>query len=306
MSARRAARCVRAAIRTSTPSCPRACRSRSRRCARSSGRAARRPAMGRWQVVVIEDADRLTEQASNALLKALEEPPPRTVFLLCVPSLHPDDVMVTIRSRCRLVTLRTPPADAVAAVLEARRRPRRRGALGGGGRAGSRRPLAPVAARRRCAGASRRGAADPRVAHVAARVPGRRRPPRPGGRGRGGGDLGRSRRRRDRGAADLARRRRHRQGHCGDRRAGRSVRSANSRSGSARGPPARSATRSTARSSTWRRSTATSCWPTAGARVAARPPGLRRRRPHRRRAGRRRRASSSAWTPSWPAARRWT
>jgi DNA polymerase III subunit delta' len=80
--------------------------------------AARRPAMGRWQVVVIEDADRLTEQASNALLKALEEPPPRTVFLLCVPSLHPDDVMVTIRSRCRLVMLRTPPADAVAAVLE--------------------------------------------------------------------------------------------------------------------------------------------------------------------------------------------
>jgi DNA polymerase III subunit delta' len=69
-------------------------------------------------VVVIEDADRLTEQASNALLKALEEPPPRTVFLLCVPSLHPDDVMVTIRSRCRLVMLRTPPADAVAAVLE--------------------------------------------------------------------------------------------------------------------------------------------------------------------------------------------
>lgn len=81
-------------------------------------RAARRPALGRWQVVVIEDADRLTEQASNALLKAVEEPPPRTVFLLCVPSLHPDDVMVTIRSRCRLVLLRTPPAEAVAAVLE--------------------------------------------------------------------------------------------------------------------------------------------------------------------------------------------
>jgi DNA polymerase-3 subunit delta' len=68
-------------------------------------------------VVVIEDADRLTEQASNALLKALEEPPPRTVFLLCVPSLHPDDVSMTIRSRCRLVSLRTPPAEAIAAVL---------------------------------------------------------------------------------------------------------------------------------------------------------------------------------------------
>jgi DNA polymerase-3 subunit delta' len=74
--------------------------------------------LGRWQVVLIEDADRLTEQASNALLKAIEEPPPRTIFLLCAPSIHPDDVMVTLRSRCRLVGLRTPPADAVAAVLE--------------------------------------------------------------------------------------------------------------------------------------------------------------------------------------------
>jgi DNA polymerase-3 subunit delta' len=80
--------------------------------------SARRPALGRWQVVVIEDADRLTEQASNALLKAVEEPPSRTVFLLCAPSLHPEDVSVTIRSRCRLVPLRTPPADAVAGVLE--------------------------------------------------------------------------------------------------------------------------------------------------------------------------------------------
>ena len=82
-------------------------------------RSARRPVLGRWQVVVIEDADRLTEQASNALLKAVEEPPARTVFLLCVPSLHPDDVSLTIRSRCRLVALRTPPADAIAAVLQA-------------------------------------------------------------------------------------------------------------------------------------------------------------------------------------------
>jgi DNA polymerase-3 subunit delta' len=81
------------------------------------GRSARRPSLGRWQVVLIEDADRLTEQASNALLKAVEEPPRRSVFLLCVPSLHPDDVSLTIRSRCRLVPLRTPPAEAVAGVL---------------------------------------------------------------------------------------------------------------------------------------------------------------------------------------------
>ena len=80
--------------------------------------AARLPALGRWQVVLIEDADRLTEQASNALLKAVEEPPSRTVFLLCAPSTHPDDVSLTIRSRCRLVSLRIPPADAVAGILQ--------------------------------------------------------------------------------------------------------------------------------------------------------------------------------------------
>jgi DNA polymerase-3 subunit delta' len=80
-------------------------------------RAASAPSGGRWQAVVIEDADRLTEAAGNALLKAIEEPPPRTVFLLCTPSTHPDDISVTIRSRCRVVPLRQPPADAVAEVL---------------------------------------------------------------------------------------------------------------------------------------------------------------------------------------------
>ncbi|SDX12753.1 DNA polymerase-3 subunit delta' [Amycolatopsis xylanica] len=79
--------------------------------------AARRPTTGQWQVVIIEDADRLTEGASNALLKAVEEPPDRTVFLLCAPSDHPEDVSVTIRSRCRLINLRTPPPSAIAQVL---------------------------------------------------------------------------------------------------------------------------------------------------------------------------------------------
>jgi DNA polymerase-3 subunit delta' len=82
--------------------------------------AARRPTTGRWQVVIIEDADRLTEGAANALLKAVEEPPERTVFLLCAPSDHPDDVSVTIRSRCRVVALGTPKASAIAEVLEDR------------------------------------------------------------------------------------------------------------------------------------------------------------------------------------------
>ena len=78
-------------------------------------RAASTPTGGRWQVVLFEDADRATDQAANALLKAIEEPAPRTVWLLCAPS--PDDLVLTIRSRCRLVTLRTPPAPAVADVL---------------------------------------------------------------------------------------------------------------------------------------------------------------------------------------------
>ncbi|MGY1781004.1 DNA polymerase III subunit delta' [Geodermatophilus sp. SYSU D01036] len=86
----------------------------ARELVRLAGRA---PSQGRWQVVVVEDADRMTEQASNAVLKMIEEPPPRTVFLLCAPSLHPEDVPVTIRSRCRVVSLRTPPVDAVADVL---------------------------------------------------------------------------------------------------------------------------------------------------------------------------------------------
>ena len=80
-------------------------------------RAQTSPTLGRWQVLLVEDADRLTEQAGNALLKAIEEPPPRTVFLLCTPSTHPDDISVTIRSRCRLVALGQPSAEAVASVL---------------------------------------------------------------------------------------------------------------------------------------------------------------------------------------------
>lgn len=79
--------------------------------------AFRRPSVGSWQIVLIEDADRLTERAANALLKAVEEPPPRGVFLLCAPSLHPDDVPITIRSRCRAVGLTTPATEQVAEVL---------------------------------------------------------------------------------------------------------------------------------------------------------------------------------------------
>lgn len=79
------------------------------------GLAQRSPSGGRWRVIVLEDADRMTERTSNVLLKAIEEPPPRTVWLLCAPS--PEDVVVTIRSRSRRVSLRVPPVEAVAALL---------------------------------------------------------------------------------------------------------------------------------------------------------------------------------------------
>lgn len=79
--------------------------------------ASRRPSTGKWHVVVIEDADRLTEGAANALLKVVEEPPPSTVFLLCAPSVDPEDISITLRSRCRHVALVTPSTAAIAQVL---------------------------------------------------------------------------------------------------------------------------------------------------------------------------------------------
>lgn len=79
------------------------------------GLAQRSPSQGRWRVILIEDADRMVERTSNVLLKAIEEPPPRTVWLLCAPS--PQDVVVTIRSRCRGVALRVPPVEDVARLL---------------------------------------------------------------------------------------------------------------------------------------------------------------------------------------------
>lgn len=75
------------------------------------------PVSGRWQVMVVEDADRLNDISGNALLKAVEEPGPRTVWLLCAPT--PEDVLVTIRSRMRHVLLATPKPSDVARALAA-------------------------------------------------------------------------------------------------------------------------------------------------------------------------------------------
>lgn len=81
-------------------------------------RAAMSPTLRRWQIIVVEDADRLTERGADALLKSIEEPAPRTVWMLCAP--NGDDVVATIRSRCRLLRLATPHVAAVARLLETR------------------------------------------------------------------------------------------------------------------------------------------------------------------------------------------
>lgn len=80
-----------------------------------ASRASMSPTTGAWQIIIIEDADRITDRGADALLKALEEPPASTVWMLCAPT--PDDVIVTIRSRTRQVALRTPTDADVAALL---------------------------------------------------------------------------------------------------------------------------------------------------------------------------------------------
>ena len=77
--------------------------------------AALMPSLSQWNIIILEDADRLTTEAGNALLKAIEEPAKLTMWILCAPSSK--DVLITIRSRCRIVSLRTPPADAIAELL---------------------------------------------------------------------------------------------------------------------------------------------------------------------------------------------
>ncbi len=78
-------------------------------------RSAMSPISGPWHVIVMEDADRLTERAVNVLLKSLEEPPPNTVWVLCAPSV--EDVLPTVASRVRHVSLNTPATDDVAQLL---------------------------------------------------------------------------------------------------------------------------------------------------------------------------------------------
>src|SRR5690606_4857192 len=76
------------------------------------------PSAGRYRVIVVEDADRMVERTSNVLLKALEEPPEQTVWVLCAPS--EADLLPTIRSRVRALRLREPDVDDVAALIRTR------------------------------------------------------------------------------------------------------------------------------------------------------------------------------------------
>jgi DNA polymerase-3 subunit delta' len=73
------------------------------------------PSGGRYRVMIVEDADRMTERTSNVLLKALEEPPEQTVWILCAPS--EADLLPTIRSRVRSLRLREPDVAAVAELI---------------------------------------------------------------------------------------------------------------------------------------------------------------------------------------------
>lgn len=79
--------------------------------------AAAMPTVAPWRIVVFEDADRFNDSSANALLKSIEEPPERTVFILCAPSTDPEDIAVTLRSRCRHLYVPTPSRAEVEAVL---------------------------------------------------------------------------------------------------------------------------------------------------------------------------------------------
>ncbi|WP_138275759.1 DNA polymerase III subunit delta' [Rhodoluna limnophila] len=71
--------------------------------------------LGKLRIMLIEDADRMQERSSNVLLKALEEPPAGTIWLLCAPS--EADMLPTIRSRVRRVGLKVPAIEEVARLL---------------------------------------------------------------------------------------------------------------------------------------------------------------------------------------------
>ncbi len=78
-------------------------------------RSLQMPALAKYRVMVIEDADRMSERTSNLLLKSLEEPPRGTIWMLCAPS--EADLLPTIRSRVRRIMLKVPSVESVAQLL---------------------------------------------------------------------------------------------------------------------------------------------------------------------------------------------
>ncbi len=76
----------------------------------------RTASMGGWRVAIIDTADEMNRNASNALLKALEEPPARATLLLL--SAQPGRLLATIRSRCRRIDLRPVESDVISSLLQ--------------------------------------------------------------------------------------------------------------------------------------------------------------------------------------------
>lgn len=77
--------------------------------------SAQMPSTAPYRIIIIEDVDRMLERTTNVLLKEIEEPSPRTIWLLCAPSAQ--DVLPTIRSRTRIVNLAVPQNADVARFL---------------------------------------------------------------------------------------------------------------------------------------------------------------------------------------------
>lgn len=80
-------------------------------------KAARLPTVAPWRVIIIENADRLHPRAADVLLKTVEEPPERTVIIMCAPSTDPRDFSQTLRSRCRHLYVPSPSEDEIVRIL---------------------------------------------------------------------------------------------------------------------------------------------------------------------------------------------
>ena len=79
--------------------------------------AAMLPTVGKWRIVILDNADRLTDAAANTLLKTVEEPPAHTVIMLCAPSTDPEDIIPTLLSRSRHLYIPQPSIDDIVAIL---------------------------------------------------------------------------------------------------------------------------------------------------------------------------------------------